>query len=354
MPLRIDAKGTFAKPSKTPQGFLRADASPTRCGVFTYRFADGSIRRELRHPDEVFKADSLASLQNAPLTDDHPSEAVTADNAQKYMRGYVCDVPKADGDHVRTAVLVTDSELIKRAQKGKRELSCGYRCDLDHTPGEYNGEAYDAIQRNITYNHVAIVAAGRAGPSARLHLDGEDAVLVTEDTEPSMKITIDGIDFEVSEPCAQAFAKFVDSQKAELSKLQARADSADAEAQKAQAALQVANDPKRIDDAVSARLELVKQAEKHGVKCDGLSAIEIKRAVVAKVNPSLTLDGKDETYVSTAYDFAIAQPAQPKQPDPPVVINQDSMQPANAEQARAQYVERLKNAHKPQAAKDSK
>ncbi len=347
MALRIDALGTFAKPTKTPQGFLRADATPTRCGVFTYRLGDGSIRKELRHPDEVFKADSLATLQNAPLTDNHPQGAVTADNAQSLSRGYVCDAAQAEGDHVRTAILITDSAQIKRAKSGKRELSCGYNCDHDETPGEYEGERYDAIQRNIVYNHVALVDAGRAGPSARLHLDAADAV----QTQPpeSMKITIDGIDFEVSEPCAQAFGKYDTAQKTAASGLQARADSAEAELQKAQAAVQVATDPAKIEAAVTERLALVQVADKAGVKCAGLSPNEIKRAVVAKYNPSLKLDGKDETYVATAFEYAItATPAAPAAPAPVVIDHKDA--PANANSAREAHIERLKNAHK---AKDS-
>lgn len=373
MALRIDAHGTFAKPTKTPQGFLRAEATPTRCGVFTYRLGDGSTRKELRLPEEVFKADSLASLQNAPLTDDHPAEAVTADNAQKYARGYVCEAPRADGEHVRTAVLVTDAALIKKAQRGKREMSGAYNCDLDFTPGVYlpagatSGEAYDAIQRNIVYNHVALVDAGRAGPTARLHLDAADAVLITNADAPDapakgqrvFKITIDGVDHEVAtEACAQAFAQFAAAQKAELSKLQARADSADAEAQKAQAALQVANDPKRIETAVTERLELVKTAEKAGVKCDGLSPLEIKRAVVAKLRPAFKLDGKDDAYVATAFDLAVADaPAEPAPPqDPPVVIKRDGADRSarNSAQARQDMITRMKNAHKPQSQDSAK
>jgi hypothetical protein len=175
------------------------------------------------------------------------------------------------------------------------------------------------------------------------------------------KISIAGVDHEVStEACAQAFAQFAATQTAELSKLQARADSADAEAQKARDALQVANDPKRIETAVSERLELVKTAEKAGVKCDGLDAAAIKRAVVAKLNPSLKLDGKDESYVAVAFDYAVAQPATttPPKQDPPVVIGerQDTRGEPDAEAARQRMIERMKNAHKPQAqspAKDS-
>lgn len=356
MALRIDAHGTFAKPTKTPQGFLRADATPTRCGVFAYRLGDGSTRRELRHPDEVFKADSLASLRDAPLTDEHPRGAVTSANAKGLAAGYVCDSATAEGEHVRTAVLVTDADLIAKIENGKkRELSCGYNCDLDPTPGEYNGERYDAVQRNIVYNHVALVTKGRAGPSARLRLDSDAAILITDaddvsEENPKMfKLKIDGVEFDVAaEACVQAFAKYDAAQKAATSSLQARADSAEADAQKAQAALKVAEDPAKVEAAVTERLALVKTAEKAGVKCDGLSQFEIKKAVVAKLSPALKLDGKDEVYISTAFDIAVVAPAPGQQP---VVIDRTDSQPANAEAARQAHIERTKNAYK---AKDQK
>ena len=43
----------------------------------------------------------------------------------------------------------------------------------DETPGEWNGQPYDVIQRNIRINHLALVANARAGDSARLNLDGK-------------------------------------------------------------------------------------------------------------------------------------------------------------------------------------
>jgi len=62
-------------------GALRFDARLTRTGVFAYRMPDGSVRRELRHPDHVFKPDSLKSLALATLTLRHPQEGmVRGDN----------------------------------------------------------------------------------------------------------------------------------------------------------------------------------------------------------------------------------------------------------------------------------
>ena len=53
--------GELSAVERTDQGFLRAPAKITRTGVFNYRKADGSIRRELRTPAEVFTSGSLKS-----------------------------------------------------------------------------------------------------------------------------------------------------------------------------------------------------------------------------------------------------------------------------------------------------
>lgn len=57
-------------------------------------------------------------------------------------------------------------------RSGLRELSLGYSLDLDETPGVWNGQPYDAIQRNIRINHLALVEKARAGEQARLNIDG--------------------------------------------------------------------------------------------------------------------------------------------------------------------------------------
>ena len=46
------------KLEKTDQGYLEGYAIATRTGVFNYYKADGTIQRELRKPEEVFKQKS--------------------------------------------------------------------------------------------------------------------------------------------------------------------------------------------------------------------------------------------------------------------------------------------------------
>src|SRR4030042_1892481 len=67
--------------TKTSEGFLKGVVKVTKIGVFQYRNADGSIRKELRHPNDVFSYNSLQSLKMIPITDLHPVEGyVTVDN----------------------------------------------------------------------------------------------------------------------------------------------------------------------------------------------------------------------------------------------------------------------------------
>lgn len=174
--LRFDFAQVTAKPYRTQQGFLRVDANLTRTGVLKYTLPDGSVRRELRHPDEVFNADSLQSLAACPITDLHPTEGmVTKDNWRQLSRGVLGDV-RRDGKFIAGHLTIADGDLIKKVEaKKRREVSCGYHTKLDMQSGTWeDGEAYDCIQRKIRYNHVAIGPLGwaRAGSEVALRMDG--------------------------------------------------------------------------------------------------------------------------------------------------------------------------------------
>lgn len=169
MAFRLDT-GTLARPQKLPDGRLVVEATLTRTGVFSYRNPDGSERREYRSPTEVFKSDSQNSFLFAPVTDDHPPVMVTSDNASTYTVGQTVEV-RRDGDHMVGKLVINVGATIRKMELGKREVSNGYACELDETPGvSPEGERYDARQYDIRGNHVAIVDAGRAG-SARVRMD---------------------------------------------------------------------------------------------------------------------------------------------------------------------------------------
>jgi len=171
-------RGTLKQPKELPNGFLRVDAFLTRVGVFLYQNNDGTLRRELRLPDEVFNEDSLDGLRGTALTFGHPADPVSLDNAKDLQIGSVGVDVRRDGAAVRGQLTVNDKDAIAKMKKGTKEVSCGYWADFDPTPGVTSGIdgvadglAYDGIQRNIKYNHAAIVDHGRAGSSISARMD---------------------------------------------------------------------------------------------------------------------------------------------------------------------------------------
>lgn len=166
--LRYDT--TPIKAKKTDEGFILDKPIIGRTGLLRYQNADGSDRWEYRPPEEAFNADSLASIRGKPITIKHVAMA-NADNASSLpIVGSVLSNGFQDGNNIRADV------SIFSLPNADRELSCGYSLDLDETPGTTpDGKHYDAVQRNIKYNHLAIVPKGRAG-NARLNMDGDQMV----------------------------------------------------------------------------------------------------------------------------------------------------------------------------------
>jgi hypothetical protein len=182
MAIRFDA-GRLGKIERTPQGGARIPAALTRTGVLNYLNADGSTRRELRPPEEVFRQDSLATLRSATVTEGHAAW-ITPENYQTHTRGHVAESSvREDGGLVAAELVVQASDSLKRIDTRElTELSAGYTCDFDPTPGEWQGQRYDGVQRNIRYNHVALLPAGtgRAGRECGLRLDSAAAICVDE------------------------------------------------------------------------------------------------------------------------------------------------------------------------------
>lgn len=331
-------RGELKKPKRMDNGWLRVEGHLTRTGVFTYLNADGSKRRELRLSEEVFRADALDSFALVPVTDEHPPEFLTAENTTQYQRGSVGEQVVRDTDHVRGQLCITDKSLALKMDRGEAvELSCGYTCDLEERPGEFQGEKYDCIQRNIRGNHVAVVPRGRAGPTARVRMDAESAVMLltdpggetppagappkTEETPVAFKVRVDGIDVEVAtEQGAQLIAKqskahedALAAKDAEIKKLRteletttAKRDALAEEVKKKEDALKAA--PEKIRAEMKGRVDLEAAASKvlgKETKFDGLTDRQIREKVLAKSSPDLKLDGKSDEYVAARFDLAI-------------------------------------------------
>lgn len=294
------------KAIRTDEGFIKDTPVLTRTGVFIYRNHDGSERREYRPPEEVFNADSLAAYAGIPITKGHPGK-VTSANAANHTIGTVLTPARQDGDNLIADIVIHDVAVVNA---GSKELSVGYELDLDETPGiAPNGERYDAIQRNIKPNHLAIVSKGRAG-NARLNMDGNEEDAESNGDVNMTKLRLDnGIEYDAAPEVIQAYNK-LNQDKAEIiaakDKAEARADSAEADLKKLQA-----EQDKFKQDALTVareRLELEAVAKAHNVEFKQDSADrEIKIGVIKAIRgDSLSMDGKSDDYVAAAFDMAIA------------------------------------------------
>lgn len=388
---------------KTPEGFLTGRAVVTNVGVFPYRQPDGSVRYELRPPEEVFKDEALASLRGKPLTNDHPTEAVTPDNVKDLAVGSVGDGVSRDEMHVLAPLTITVDTAIADVQAGKRALSCGYRSKVRtdkvsypvknwkgdvvgekvyECPGVWMGVPYDAIQTDMVYNHVAIVSKGRAGDAAVLRLDG--ASQLSEDTHQprtlekpmsTVKIRLDsGLEYDAAPEVAVAYTAVKKDLDEALELLNAEAEEHVATKEDTgkkiaglQAELDVAKDkvkeltaqmtkcatdaadPAKLDALVQARQALLAVADKAGVAgADKMDEATLKRAVLTKVRPGMSLDGKDQMYIDAAFDVVrvdvavvVDQTLQNRRDSSDHTPPKDSVKVDSLEEARRKYHDRV-------------
>lgn len=306
--LRYD-RGELEKPEYLDNGWVKVDAFIGRSGFLEYRTDDGKPWIEYRPAEEAFDATTLDSFALVPLTNTHPREGLLdSENTRDYQIGTV-DRPRQDGEKVRTSLLVTDSGAVKDMKRGRVELSMGYTCDVDNTPGTANGQRYDAIQRNVRGNHVALVDAGRAGSEVRARMDGFGMVQSFSDQEINLtsKIKLDGVEYEISEAGFQAVSKALKNAAASLDKMKARADGADAQIKKLEGELKLA--PEKIRAEVENRAAVEADAKRilgAEAKFDGKTDIEVKRAAAEK-HRGVSLDGRSDAYVEAAFDQAVEQ-----------------------------------------------
>lgn len=305
-------------------GFLVDTPVVARLGVQVYYTEDGRTVREFRPAEEVFKDESLASYQGKPMTLDHVF--VNSENAKEVVVGSVTGKAEPLGSSVVAPIVVYDNTAIQEAMAGNaKELSVGYSAILDETPGwgdpitgEYvlksdgdqfdapeGWQEFDAIQRDIKVNHLAMVYRGRAG-IAKLNMDGEQENPYTTDVdinkedkqEMTVKIKLDGAkEFEVAPEIAshiEALNAKADTAIAERDALKAKVDAMPAEIEAAVAKA------KADADALAA---LVSVAAEAGVKADGLDAKGIKVAYVKEIS-GLDVSEKSDAYIDAAFDIA--------------------------------------------------
>ncbi|ENI4952809.1 DUF2213 domain-containing protein [Proteus mirabilis] len=118
--------------------------------------------RLLRDPEELKKA--VSTFNNKPVLNKHIGVTVI-DPPKDAIVGSTGERAEFDGTYLKNSMVIWDLDSILGVETEKqKEISSSYRYRLDLTAGEYEGETYDGVMRDIVCNHVAIVPSGRAGP----------------------------------------------------------------------------------------------------------------------------------------------------------------------------------------------
>ena len=173
--MHLQDKLTIDGQRRTRDGYLTVNAKVARANnVQLYAGSEVGkpempVVRVFRPADEVFSSDTMQSFAHRPVTLGHPNQAVSANNWKDVAKGWSDGEVARDGEFVRVSMLLADAGTIREIEDGTRELSMGYECILDWTAGvSPSGEAYDAIQRGIRSNHIAVVPAARGGSELRI------------------------------------------------------------------------------------------------------------------------------------------------------------------------------------------
>lgn len=354
----------LAKAKITDDGFIEGEAVVTRPGIFKYITADGKVSRRLRPLEEVTKQSHLDSMKMMPITEKHPQEKwIDSKNARKNTVGQTGENIRVADSRPIVPIKILDHDAVEKVKNGDlKELSLGYTALLDHTPGTFNGEPYDCIQRDMQCNHLALVPHGRAnsdntGEFAQINLcDAADIAILDSQVEdinisfdnkrnggndmPNMvKITLDsGIQYDAAPEVANALEKaqkaidekqkLVDDANVAYKKLQndhealqAKHDTLEDELKKAKAA----NDSIDVNALVKARLKIVDEArailsDEESEKIEDMSDADIKKAVIKAMRPNVNLDEKSDVYIDASYEACIDL-----QPDPDAIASQRFM-----------------------------
>jgi hypothetical protein len=202
-----------------PDGRLIVTGYAARTGSQLY--GDGkSTWYEFRSEDEVEK--SLRSFDHATFTDDHPPVLVTADNWREYARGQLgTDAELLPPDEqglrfVKVKICVGDISTIRKMRDGKVQLSTGYTTIAVRKPGvDAQGVRYLYCQTDIQVNHESLVDEARAGPKARVLIDGASVFEASKENDMTTKPKNDQMDPEAAMALLDVISQYASAESPE-------------------------------------------------------------------------------------------------------------------------------------------
>ena len=337
---------------KTPEGYLTGRICVTGAGVFRYLGDDHKFVGRLRDRDQVKAATD--SINCKPVTLQHPNQPVNLDNVGDLQVGMSANDASFDGLNNYVTITVTDKKAVEAIEKGEvKAISMGYRCSIVDHDGVWQGSHHDQEQKDIVYNHIALVKNGRAGDQVRFtvgdsaefadffdmadpeegekkptedrneHQDGQPVIVNdgkagpevnlkdnNHNQEQSMKtIQLDGVDYQADEKVIEALQAAQNDAAEKLDEIHtllSAVDEKDSQIADLQEKLDKANDEideSVIDDAVNAKLAILDAARAAGIECDSSDDVsELKRKVIAAAFDGIDLESiEDEASINALY-----------------------------------------------------
>lgn len=283
-------------------GFIEIKDNPiSKVGVFDYRGksipgADPDKMYKVYRPEEELNnQETIDSFKLLPWTDNHPDTLLgPAENDHRPPEEKGVDGVIGENVYYKNGVLFanikTFSDKIKQLiQRGKIQLSAGYRCIYEHAPGVFNGQAYDYVQRRIRGNHLALVSQGRMGADVAVLDQSEVAAF------DHLTFTFDAKDFDMGNENQEAVVAIKDAEPAAKPQTEpTQANPAPAENQ------QIAALNTKLDTliAVVGKLLKMEQSEQSTVatgdacKSAGMDAADTARAISAEIAKKTALAEK--------------------------------------------------------------
>lgn len=177
-----------------------SDNPISKVGVFPYLgknlppMPDGTkpdpdrVYKVYRPAEELSNPETIESFKLVPWINGHTMLGDKGVPAEKKGIGGVLgeQVYYDDEDEMMKGNLKIFADSLDAAiENGKVDLSLGYTCTYDWTPGTWKNLTYDLVQRNIRGNHIALVDEGRMGKEVRVqdNADIHEEFLVTFDAK---------------------------------------------------------------------------------------------------------------------------------------------------------------------------
>ncbi len=368
---------TLTSQKRTAEGYLKVTARLARTGLQDYYRGEigldgdpAAIVKVLRPESEVFDSVSMTSFALKPVTDDHPSDPVNIGNFKDLAIGFSGENITRDGEFLKGTLVITDQRAVAQIESGKSEISLGYFVELELTPGETSdGVAFDAVQRNIRGNHIAIVDAGRCGGECRIDdrkssgacgcasCKRQDKESEMTDKPNTKTVVVDGVPVEANDAAAAVIERLqkqnVEAKDHLIAMRDKRLDDQDRHAKELAArdeqiaTLKAATSPAAIAKLCDGRLSLIIKAADYlgdDYETDGKTNAQIAKDAVSSVLGADAVANRSDEQVLAMFDTLSAQMKSG-------VSLADAVLPQGRRQAadngRAEYAKNLSDAWKP-------